>query len=178
MELQVSALPRGVVVVFDMVCIVLDRNARHRIAMSRINDVPNPSHAFHRSAGVAAAWSLSRFPEKFQVELWEALPEIGGVASTCPLGDGSNDEINDQVQGGAPSYRNNLLLLQQAGVETTPVDFKIAFGTGEHAWSNHGEPSDMVKRLGRYCCVVVFWMMIIIYLFHSIANDNNAYTHA
>jgi predicted NAD/FAD-binding protein len=100
------------------------------------------------NAGLAAAWSLSRFPERYEVELWEALPEIGGVASTCTIGkDGTELEINDQVQGGAPSYRNNLLLLNQVGVETHPVDFKISFGTGENAWSNHGEPSELVGRL-------------------------------
>lgn len=88
---------------------------------------------------------MSRFPEKYEIELWESLPEVGGVASTCKL-DG-DVEINDQVQGGAPSYRNNLLLLSQAGVETTPVDFKISFGAGETAWSNHGDASELVKRL-------------------------------
>jgi predicted NAD/FAD-binding protein len=99
-------------------------------------------------AGLAAAWSLSRFPEKYEVELWESLPNVGGVASTCSVGAGNEQlEINDQVQGGAPSYRNNLLLLEQVGVETHPVDFKVAFGVGENAWSNHGEKSDLVNRL-------------------------------
>lgn len=70
------------------------------------------------------------------------------MASTCAIGkDGTELEINDQVQGGAPSYRNNLLLLNQVGVETHPVDFKIAFGTGENAWSNHGPSSKLVGRL-------------------------------
>ena len=99
-------------------------------------------------AGLAAAWSLSRYPDKYEVvEVWEALPEAGGVASTCSIGNGEELEINDQVQGGAPSYRNNLLLLDQVGIETHSIDFKIAFGAGENAWSNHGPPSDLVGRL-------------------------------
>ena len=96
-------------------------------------------------AGMAAAWSLSRHPDRFEVEVWEALPDTGGVASTCTVSGG--DEINDQVQGGAPSYRNNLLLLEQAGIATHTVNFKIAFGKGNNAWSNHGIPSDLVQRL-------------------------------
>lgn len=124
-------------------------------------------------AGMACAWSLSRFPERFEVEVWEALPETGGVASTCAIDGGARstfcsgaacgtwdmamdvylraccwarsasalqcllaavsmaglgaipsnslnrrragpagEEINDQVQGGAPSYRNNLLFFK------------------------------------------------------------------
>lgn len=53
---------------------------------------------FLNVAGTAAAWSLSRFPEKYEVEVLEALPNIGGVASTCAIGkDGTKLEINDQV---------------------------------------------------------------------------------
>lgn len=41
-------------------------------------------------AGMACAWSLSRFPERFDVEVWEALPETGGVASTCAINGGES----------------------------------------------------------------------------------------
>jgi uncharacterized protein with NAD-binding domain and iron-sulfur cluster len=76
-------------------------------------------HAFSKSAtcllfaltGTACAWSLARHPEKFDVHVWEALPVPGGVASSCTLRDGR--VLNDQVQGGAPSYRHTLLLLEQ-----------------------------------------------------------------
>ena len=49
------------------------------------------------AAGTAAAWSLSRFPERFAVSLWEAAPVLGGVATTerLKLPDGSEVEIND-----------------------------------------------------------------------------------
>jgi predicted NAD/FAD-binding protein len=105
------------------------------------------------AAGMACAWSLARFPDKFDVTVLETLPEVGGVASTCAIAGSAGaanaelDEINDQVQGGAPSYRNNLLFFQQFGFEPHEVDFKIAFGTGEHAWSNHGGDSELVRRL-------------------------------
>ena len=40
-------------------------------------------------AGMVCAWSLSRFPERFEVEVWETLPEVGGVASTCAIDGGA-----------------------------------------------------------------------------------------
>lgn len=43
---------------------------------------PNP--------GIACAWSLSRFPERFEVEVWEALPVPGGVASSLSVKDGES----------------------------------------------------------------------------------------
>lgn len=80
------------------------------------------------------------------MHVWEALDEPGGVASTCSIPGG--EEINDQVQGGAPSYRNNLLLFEEFGFKPHEVDLKIAFGMGAHWWSNHGLKSELVQRLG------------------------------
>ncbi len=45
--------------------------------------------------------------------------------------------VNDQVQGGAPSYRHNLLLLEEFGFSRTRVDMRISFGVGPKQWSNH-----------------------------------------
>lgn len=58
----------------------------------------------------------------------------------------AGEEINDQVQGGAPSYRNNLLFFKEFGFEPHEVQFRIAFGTGESAWTNHSD-SALVQRL-------------------------------
>ncbi|KAL4852729.1 hypothetical protein ACK3TF_006201 [Chlorella vulgaris] len=79
-------------------------------------------------AGMACAWSLSRYPERFYVEVVESLPETGGVASTCAVSTG--EEINDQ----------------EFGFEPHPVQFRIAFGRGEAAWTNHSD-SALVRRL-------------------------------
>lgn len=96
------------------------------------------------AAGMACAWSLSRFPDKFDVDVWEALPNTGGVATTSKVGEGM--ELNDQVQGGAPSYRNNLLFFKEFGFEPHQVDLRIAFGVGGSAWTNHSD-SELVRRL-------------------------------
>lgn len=69
----------------------------------------------------------------------------GGVASSCKVKNGSQ-VINDQVQGGAPSYRHNLMLLEQFGFKPTPVMMRIAFGTGDKQWTNHS-PSPLTTKL-------------------------------
>ncbi|KAG2501770.1 hypothetical protein HYH03_000270 [Edaphochlamys debaryana] len=97
------------------------------------------------AAGISCAWSLSRYPERYEVEVWEALPVPGGVASSCTVRDGQQ-VINDQVQGGAPSYRHNLRLLEMFGFKPTPVHMRIAFGVGENQWTNHS-PSSLTSRL-------------------------------
>lgn len=103
------------------------------------------------AAGMACAWSLSRHSEKFDVTVLEALPEVGGVASTCKVKggeEGQTEEINDQVQGGAPSYKNNLLFFKEFGFEPHVVEFKIAFGQGKYAWKNYGsDKGELVTRL-------------------------------
>lgn len=43
--------------------------------------------------GMACAWSLSRFPERFEVEVWESLAQAGGVASTCTIEGGVCQEV-------------------------------------------------------------------------------------
>ncbi|EFJ42401.1 hypothetical protein VOLCADRAFT_107244 [Volvox carteri f. nagariensis] len=97
------------------------------------------------AAGIACAWSLSRFPERFEVEVWEALSVPGGVASSHTVKDGQH-VINDQVQGGAPSYRHNLRLLEMFGFKPTPVMMRIAFGVGRLQWTNHS-PSELTALL-------------------------------
>lgn len=54
----------------------------------------------------------------------------------CPTRAGQH-VINDQVQGGAPSYRHNLRLLELFGFKPTPVHMRIAFGVGDKQWTNH-----------------------------------------
>lgn len=104
------------------------------------------------AAGMACAWSLSRHPDTFEVTVLENLECTGGVASTSsvmPEGHPSETgvDINDQVQGGAPSYKNNLLFFKEFGFEPHEVEFKIAFGKGEYAWKNYGEQSTLVQGL-------------------------------
>jgi hypothetical protein len=81
------------------------------------------------------------------VEVWESLPVPGGVASSCEVrADGGVHPINDQVQGGAPSYRNNLLFFSEFGFEPHKVMMKICFGKDATMWTNHTE-TPLVRSL-------------------------------
>eukprot|EP00889_Picochlorum_renovo_P007500 jgi/Picre1/34530/NNA_001998.t1 len=77
--------------------------------------------------------------------------ESKDTASTCKVKggeEGQTEEINDQVQGGAPSYKNNLLFFKEFGFEPHVVEFKIAFGQGKYAWKNYGsDKGELVTRL-------------------------------
>ena len=52
------------------------------------------------AAGLACAWSLSRFPDKFEVHVWEKEKQAGGVSTSEDVGGG--DWINDGVPGRCP----------------------------------------------------------------------------
>ena len=53
---------------------------------------------------------LGNEPDKFDVEVWEKSDVVGGVATSVNIDDNNGLYINDGVQGGAPSYRNTILL--------------------------------------------------------------------
>jgi predicted NAD/FAD-binding protein len=97
------------------------------------------------ASGVAAAWSLSQ-EDSFHVEIWEKTSRLGGVATSLELDSGIY--INDQVQGGTPSYRNTILLLKELGWDISTTHMRISFGTGERQWSNiDSEASPLIKKL-------------------------------
>lgn len=100
---------------------------------------------------MACAWSLARFPDKFDVHVWEKETISGGVATSEDLRGEGDVYINDGVQGGSTSYRNVLMLHELHGFKPTNVGFRVCFGKGDLAWNNYaedGDLSEMVQRLG------------------------------
>ncbi len=99
------------------------------------------------AAGTAAAWALSR-TDRFEVEVWEAAPQAGGVATSERIDEGEQAAswLNDGVQGGSPTYRNTLWLHEQVGFEPRPVDFRVSFGRDATAWNNTAT-TPLVERL-------------------------------
>lgn len=91
------------------------------------------------SAGMSAAWSLSRYPDKFDVTVYEKKPQAGGVATTeqVEVMPGVFCDINDGVQGGSSSYRNSILLHRDVGFDPSPVHMRVSFGQDSHAWTNY-----------------------------------------
>lgn len=105
------------------------------------------------SAGMAAAWSLSRFPEKYHVTVIEPGSVCGGVA--CSLqhsytgADGQKQTVpvNYGVQGGsAKAHQNTIELMREFGLTPTPCELTVSFGKGGHNWKNY-DRSEMQKRL-------------------------------
>eukprot|EP00741_Cyanophora_paradoxa_P006042 tig00000981_g5860.t1 len=96
------------------------------------------------ASGVAAAWSLARFPEKFEVHVFEKAACAGGVATSVDIGGGRY--VNDGVQGGSVAYRNTALLLAEHGFKTNPVHMKVSFGKGPTHWNNSGRATPVQER--------------------------------
>lgn len=128
------------------------------------------------TAGMSAAWSLSRFPNEYEVTVCEKKAQAGGVATTEKLEimPGVFCEINDGVQGGSSSYRNSILLHQQVGYETSPVQMKVSFGQGDHSWTNYlsaesngseiQELESEIRRFGRYLRLISWLEPIFIFI--------------
>ncbi|XP_045163298.2 uncharacterized protein LOC123527723 [Mercenaria mercenaria] len=98
------------------------------------------------AAGTAAAYSLGKHPDKFEVEIWEKGSVPGGAAGTASLQEQRGTYVNYGVQGGTPTYRNTMNLLQEHGFETHPVYMMISFGKNDTAWTNYTD-SDLTRRL-------------------------------
>ena len=96
------------------------------------------------AAGMAAAYSLSRFPERFDVTVIEASAECGGVACTLEH-DGSR--INYGVQGGSPSaHQNTVELMRTVGIEVSDTRLDVSFGKDGYCWKNY-EARPLQERL-------------------------------
>jgi hypothetical protein len=127
-------------------------------------------------AGMSAAWSLSRYPDKFDVTVCEKKSQAGGVATTenVELMPGVFCDINDGVQGGSSSYRNSVLLHREVGFEPSPVHMRVSVGQDSYAWNNY-LPSDTngieieqleseIGRFGRYLKLISWLEPIFIFI--------------
>uniref|UniRef100_A0A7S0P1X8 Amine oxidase domain-containing protein n=2 Tax=Calcidiscus leptoporus TaxID=127549 RepID=A0A7S0P1X8_9EUKA len=104
---------------------------------------------------MAAAWSLSRFPDRYAVTVIEAGQVCGGVACSLernfPMPDGTRLRagINYGVQGGSPAaHQNTVALMSRFGLTPSPVELTVSFGKGENNWKNY-ERGELQRRLKR-----------------------------
>ena len=128
------------------------------------------------TAGMSAAWSLSRYPDQFSVTVCEKNAQAGGVATTekVEVMPGVFCDINDGVQGGSSSYRNSILLHRQVGYEPSPVNMRVSFGQESRAWTNYlpaesnGEEiqqlENEITRFGRYLKLISWLEPIFIFI--------------
>ena len=97
------------------------------------------------AAGMAAAWSLSRFPDRFEVDVIEPGEVCGGVACTLSH---EGTSVNYGVQGGSPpSHQNTVEMMKAFGVEVAPTKLDVSFGQGPYNWKNY-ESKPLQRELG------------------------------
>jgi predicted NAD/FAD-binding protein len=101
------------------------------------------------SSGMAAAWSLSRFHEKYDVVVIEASRVAGGVACTFEYeyAPGKKVPVNYGVQGGSPkAHQNTIELMKACGFDIGYTSLEVSFGKGAFNWKNY-ESSPLQEKL-------------------------------
>ena len=89
-------------------------------------------------SGLGAAWALSHHPDRFDFELWEKNPRIGGNAVTVeiPQDDGSKIPVDISVTAYIPTvYHHYVILLARYGIAALPTRFSysVRYGDGVYA---------------------------------------------
>ena len=89
-------------------------------------------------SGLGAAWALSHHPDRFDFELWEKNPRIGGNAVTVeiPQDDGSKIPVDISVTAYIPTvYHHYVILLARYGIVALPTRFSysVRYGDGVYA---------------------------------------------
>ncbi|KAH9859028.1 FAD/NAD-P-binding domain-containing protein [Lenzites betulinus] len=99
------------------------------------------------SAGMSAAYALSKHPDKFSVTVFDKQPVAGGMATSIDIDPAKYGAsyVNDGVQGCSPVFANTLRMFRMLGFEATEVAMQISFGKGENFWSNVF-PSELVAQ--------------------------------
>ncbi|MGH3131212.1 MAG: NAD(P)-binding protein, partial [Gaiellaceae bacterium] len=90
-------------------------------------------------SGLGAAWALSHHPERFDFELWEKNPGIGGNAVTVeiPQDDGSTIPVDISVTAYIPTvYRHYAILLAHYGIAALPTRFSYSVRYGEGVYAH------------------------------------------
>ena len=100
-------------------------------------------------SGLAAAWALSRHPDRFDFRLFEANAHIGGNAITAdmPQDDGSSIPFDISVTACIPSvYQHILLIMEEFGIELvdTRFSYSVKYRGGVYA---HDFDSDIRRDL-------------------------------
>lgn len=121
------------------------------------------------TAGMSAAWSLSRYPDRFDVTVCEKNFQAGGVATTenVEITPGVYCDINDGVQSGSSSYRNSILLHREVGFDPSPINMCVSFGQDSYVWTNylHSETNGIeIRRFGLYLKLISWLEPIFIFI--------------
>lgn len=88
--------------------------------------------------------------------IFDRAAQVGGVATTAGMPwSGGEARINDQVQGGTPSFKNTQRLFEAFGFSFTRASLQVAIGTDRTLWTNTEATAFLramrpdVRRFGR-----------------------------
>jgi len=100
-------------------------------------------------SGLAAAWALSRQPDKFEIALYEKNDRLGGNAMTVeiPQDDGTSIPVDISVTAYIPTvYNHYVILLKKYGIQSLPTRFSysVHYEDGTYA---HDFESKMKEEL-------------------------------
>lgn len=90
-------------------------------------------------SGLAAAWALSRHPDRFDFALYEKNDRLGGNAMTVeiPQDDGTTIPVDISVTAYIPTvYNHYVLLLKQYGIESLPTRFSYSVHYGDDVYAH------------------------------------------
>jgi predicted NAD/FAD-binding protein len=100
-------------------------------------------------AGLGAAWTLHRHPDRFDIRLFEANGAVGGNAITVdmPQDDGQSIPFDISVTACIPTvYHNYVQLLRQHGIKLIDTRFSYSVKCGDEVYA-HDFNSDLRKQL-------------------------------
>ena len=100
-------------------------------------------------SGLATAWGLHHYPDRFDFRLFEASDRVGGNAVTVdmPQDDGSSIPFDISVTALIPSvYEHIVLLMKQFGIPVLDTKFSYSVKYGEQIYA-HDLDSEMRSHL-------------------------------
>ena len=96
---------------------------------------------------MSTAHHLSQHPDKFEVNLIDAVYYCGVQAFSAPLNKEKHGAslFNQGVQGGSYIFHHTLTMFARQGYHADPVKLQVSFGKDETFWTNVF-PTDLLAR--------------------------------
>lgn len=87
---------------------------------------------------MSAAYHLSNHPDKFDVNLIDAVDYCGGQAFSMTLDKDKHGAswFNQGVQGGSSIFHHTLTMFARQGYHADPVNLQVSFGRNNNFWTN------------------------------------------
>ena len=108
---------------------------------------PSSSGSWLTPYSMATAHHLSQHPDKFDVNLIDAVDYCGGQAFSMPIDKEKHGAswFNQGVQGGSYIFHHTLTMFARQGYHADPVKLQVSFGKDKTFWTNVF-PTELIQR--------------------------------